>query len=152
MTAAATPGETIRRPATLEHLPAFVAFVRDACDRHGVDASSGVALRLAIEEICTNLMRHAYRGREPGPIEVAVAGGPGRVVVTVTDFAPPFSPDQAPAPDLDASWEERRIGGLGWHLVKSVVDEVRYEADASAGNRLTLVKKTEITPRAGGEG
>ena len=144
MTAAAAPegAEAIRRPATLENLPALVEFVRDACARSGADASSCFALRLAVEEVCMNLMRHAYRGGEPGPIEVAVSGAPGRVVVTVTDFAPPFSPDEAPAPDVDASWEERRIGGLGWHLVRSVVDEVRYEADAAAGNRLTLVKRT----------
>jgi len=143
-------GSAIRRPATLDHLPALVEFVQEACERTGADASSCFALRLAVEEVCTNLMRHAYRGREAGPIEVGVSGAPGRIVVTVTDFAPPFSPDDAPVPDLDAPWEERRIGGLGWHLVKSVVDEVRYEARANAGNRLTLVKKTEAVPRGGG--
>ena len=143
-------GAAIRRPGTLDHLPALVEFVREACERTGADASSCFALRLAVEEVCTNLMRHGYGGRaESGPIEVSVSGVPGRLVVTITDFAPPFSPDAAPTPDIDASWEERRIGGLGWHLVKSVVDEVRYEANAAAGNRLTLVKKT---PRAGGEG
>ena len=151
----AVPGgnaASIRRPATLDHLPALVEFVRGACAAAGADASSCFALRLAVEEVCTNLMRHAYRGGAPGPIEVSVSGGDGRIVVTITDFAPPFSPDEAPRPDLDASWEERRIGGLGWHLVKSVVDEVRYEARAEAGNRLTLVKKTEAAPAGGAEG
>ncbi|HKB71356.1 MAG TPA: ATP-binding protein [Thermoanaerobaculia bacterium] len=138
----------IRRPGSLEHLPELVDFVRRACERSGADASSCFAVRLAVEEVCTNLMRHAYAGREPGPIEVSVEGSPGRVVVTITDFAPPFRPDEAPSPDFDAPWEDRRIGGLGWHLVKSVVDEIRYEARADAGNRLTLVKRTQ--PAAGG--
>lgn len=143
----------IRRPGSLEHLPALVDFVREACERSGADASSCFSLRLAVEEVCENLMRHGYRGREPGPIEVSVHGAPGRVVVTITDFAPPFHPDDAPSPDLDVDWEDRRIGGLGWHLVKSVVDEVRYEARADAGNRLTLVKRTEpAAERRGGEG
>jgi anti-sigma regulatory factor (Ser/Thr protein kinase) len=140
----------IRRPGTLEHLPAFVDFVRDACERFGADASSCFAMRLAVEEVCVNLMRHAYGGREPGPIEVSVDGGADRMIVTITDFAAPFPPEQAPAPDLDGSWEERRIGGLGWHLVRSVVDEVRYEARAEEGNRLTLVKRTEPRADAGG--
>ena len=140
----------IRRPGTLDHLPALVDFVRDACERSGADASSCFAMRLAVEEVCVNLMRHAYGGGEPGPIEVSVDGAPGRVVVTITDFAPPFSPEEAPVPDIDASWEERRIGGLGWHLVKSVVDEVRYEASPLEGNRLTLVKRTETRPDVGG--
>jgi anti-sigma regulatory factor (Ser/Thr protein kinase) len=147
----AARGTAIRRPGTLDQLPAFVDFVRGACEGAGADASSCFALRLAVEEVCINLMRHAYPGGKPGPIEVAVSGGAGRLVVTITDFAPPFSPDDAPTPDLGAPWEERRIGGLGWHLVKSVVDEVRYEALAGAGNRLTLVKKTEAAP-GGAEG
>ncbi|HWC66359.1 MAG TPA: ATP-binding protein [Thermoanaerobaculia bacterium] len=140
----------IRRPGTLDHLPALVDFVRDACERSGADASSCFAMRLAVEEVCVNLMRHAYGAGEPGPIEVIVDGSPGRLLVTITDFAPPFSPEEAPAPDLDGSWEERRIGGLGWHLVKSVVDEVRYEARPREGNRLTLVKRTEPRPDVGG--
>ena len=154
MTADAGGGSAavIRRPGTLDHLPELVDFVRDACERSGADASSCFSLRLAVEEVCTNLMRHAYPGGEPGPIEVSVSGDGSRLVVTITDFAPPFSPDDAPSPDLDASWEERRIGGLGWHLVKSIVDEVRYEARPDAGNRLTLVKRTEAAPRDGTEG
>jgi serine/threonine-protein kinase RsbW len=134
------------RPGTLENLPAFVDFVREACERAGADASACFALRLAVEEVCTNLIRHGYAGRDPGPIEVMFHAEPRQLVVTITDFAPPFSPGSAPSPDLDSGWRERPLGGLGWHLVKTVVDHVRYEAGAVAGNRLTLVKNTEPKP------
>ena len=138
------PNETaaLRRPGRPEHLPELLDFVRDACARAGAEAPVGFALRLAVEEVCTNLMRHGYAGRDAGPIELSVGADPERIVVTIVDHSPPFSPDDAPAPDLVSGAEERRIGGLGWHLVKSVVDEIRYEpGGVETGNRLTLVKR-----------
>jgi anti-sigma regulatory factor (Ser/Thr protein kinase) len=60
----------------------------------------------------------------------------------VVDRGRPFSPDDAAPPDLDAAWDERPVGGLGWHLVRSVVDEVRYRREGSE-NRLTLIKRLD---------
>ena len=42
---------------------------------------------------------------------------------------------------LDDDWQEREIGGLGWHLIKELTDEVTYHSDPQKGNRLMLVKK-----------
>lgn len=134
------PGETISLPGRLDQLPGLVDFVRKACDRAGADAATAFAVRLAVEEVCMNLIRHGYADAEPGDIEVRVDPDPQRIVVTIVDFSPPFSPDEAPAPDLESDAARRQPGGLGWHLVKSVVDELRYEAGGGAGNRLTLVK------------
>jgi len=134
------PGEAISLPGRLDQLPALVDFVRKACDRAGADAPTTFALRLAVEEVCMNLIRYGYAGAEPGEIEVRVDPDPRQIVVTVVDFSPPFSPDDAPVPDLESDAAHRKPGGLGWHLVKSVVDEMRYEARGAAGNRLTLVK------------
>ena len=45
------------------------------------------------------------------------------------------------APDLTSDVEHRKAGGLGWHLVKKMVDEIRYVPDTPSGNVLTLVKR-----------
>jgi serine/threonine-protein kinase RsbW len=137
---------TISRPGRLEELPALVDHVRHACARAGADASTMFAMRLAVEEVCVNLIRYGYAGREPGPIEIGVRAEPRRIIVTIVDFSPSFSPEDAPDPDFVSEVAERRAGGLGWHLVKSVMDEVRYEARGAAGNRLTLIKHFEPTP------
>jgi hypothetical protein len=52
----------------------------------------------------------------------------------------PFDPEDAQPADVEAGWEERRIGGLGWHLVKRAVDDLSYATDADGSNRLVLVK------------
>jgi serine/threonine-protein kinase RsbW len=76
----------------------------------------------------------------PGPVAVGVARDASRVVVTIEDRGPPFDPADAPSPALDAPAEDRPLGGLGWHLIRQVMDEVHHAHDVRTGNRLTLVK------------
>ena len=133
----------ISRPGRIEELPVLVEHVREACARAGADHATAFEVRLAVEEVCMNLIRHGYAGGEPGPIEIGVGAEPGRLVVTIVDFSPPFAPEDAPAPDLSSDAEHRTPGGLGWHLVKRVVDEIRYAPGGTKGNRLTLVKYFE---------
>jgi CheY-like chemotaxis protein len=133
---------TIERPARLEEIPAFLAFLRARLAEAGAGEAVWQALRLAVDEACSNVIAHGYRGAV-GTIRLAVAVGDGRAIVTVTDAAPPFDPALVPPPDLDAPWPERRVGGLGWHLLRSVVDEVRYQPAGEGGNVLTLVKRLQ---------
>lgn len=131
---------TIERPARLEEVPVLLDFLRARLAEAGAGDAAWQALRLAVDEACSNVIAHGYRGAV-GTIRLAVAVGDGRAVVTVTDAAPPFDPALVPPPDLDAPWAERRAGGLGWHLLRSVVDEVRYQPAGERGNVLTLVKR-----------
>jgi anti-sigma regulatory factor (Ser/Thr protein kinase) len=126
--------------AHLADLAAVRAFVAAAAADAGADAPLRDALVLATDEVCANVLVHAYEGRAAGPLEVTVAGDGGQVRVTIADAGPPFDPGTAQAPDLAAEWQERAVGGLGLHLVRHLVDDVRYER-AAAGNRVTLVKR-----------
>ena len=130
----------IERPARLEDVPVLLDFLRARLAEAGAGDAVWQALRLAVDEACSNVIAHGYRGAA-GTIRLAVAVADGRAVVTVTDEAPPFDPALVPPPDLDAPWAERRAGGLGWHLIRSVVDEVRHRPAGARGNVLTLVKR-----------
>lgn len=125
----------------MENVAVFRSFVEDACREAGADESVCFDLKLAVDEACSNLVVHGYRGREPGPIGVSFDRNAEEIVITITDRAPPFDPKDAPLPKLDVPAFERRPGGLGWHLIRQVVDRIVYEADAEKGNRLTLVKR-----------
>ena len=61
-----------------------------------------------------------------------------------------LAPEEAPVPDVEAPWQDRPIGGLGWHLIRNLVDEIRYQTDG-AENRLTLVKRLAETSGPGNE-
>ena len=127
--------------AKLENLPRLRALVEEECRAAGGDARSCGDLKLAVDEACTNVIEHGYAGRG-GTIRISAAGSLGTMTVVVEDHGLPFDPGSVAPPDLSADWENRRIGGLGWHLIRSCVDEIRYEPGVNGGgNRLTLVKK-----------
>jgi len=136
----AAAATAIERPARLEELPALLAFLRARLEEAGAGDAVWQALRLAVDEACSNIIVHGYRGAT-GVIRLAVTVRDGQAVATVTDEAPPFDPALVPPPDLDSPWAERREGGLGWHLIRSVVDEVRHRTAGERGNVLTLVKR-----------
>jgi serine/threonine-protein kinase RsbW len=46
-----------------------------------------------------------------------------------------------PAPDLTADLSDRKIGGLGIYLMRTLMDEVRYESNSNKNNTLTMVKR-----------
>ena len=131
--------------ARREHLAELLAFVDQACARAGLDRDTAFDVRLATEEVVTNVIEHGYRGMPTGPITVRFHHEPSQVVVTVDDLARPFDPSLVPQVDTTAPLEQRRSGGLGWHLVKQVMDEVRHEPRTPHGNRLTLVKRIRTT-------
>ncbi|NTV74168.1 MAG: ATP-binding protein [Holophaga sp.] len=124
----------------------ILAFIGFACDRAGLAAAVGHDLRLAVEEVCTNIIRHGYAPGAPGPIRIAFREGRGTYEVVVEDRAPAFDPATAPAPDLTSGWGERRPGGHGWSLVRAMVDQVLYQPVPPRGNRVTLVKSKPGRP------
>jgi serine/threonine-protein kinase RsbW len=100
-------------------------------------------VKLAVEEVCMNLVDHGY-GPAGGPIDVRLLAGEEAIVVTIRDQATPFPPENAPTPDLTSGWEERPVGGLGWHLIRKLMDSIEYESSPADGNRLTLVKRRAV--------
>ncbi|MEO7456609.1 MAG: ATP-binding protein [Gemmatimonadaceae bacterium] len=126
--------------ARQDQLPAMLQFVTAACGELGLPEDVAFDVRLAVEEACTNIVMHGYRGGAPGPVSIEMMRDEDRVVVTIRDSGVAFHPEAVAPPRLRASVEERALGGLGWHLIKSTMDHVQHEHDPETGNTLTLVK------------
>jgi serine/threonine-protein kinase RsbW len=131
----------IERAAIPESLEAIRDFVESSCREAQVGKAAAHGLVVAVDEACSNIVEHGYAGSKPGPIGVSFEADGERIVVAITDKGRAFDPKDAPAPDLHSDWKDRRVGGLGWHLIRQFVDEIRYDPDAENGNRLTLVKR-----------
>lgn len=130
----------ISRPAQMAYLPDLMALVEEACDAAGASDEVRYAVRLAVEEISVNVIHYGYAGRAVGPIELVLAWDEARITVEIADNAACFAPEDAPPPDLESGWEERSIGGLGWHLVRRLIDSVAHRYEPGHGNHYTLVK------------
>lgn len=125
------------RANRLQDLARLAAFLDHACA--GIDADARGEVRLAIEEVFTNIYAHGYRGQH-GPVDIRVGHSPGRITVAITDQAPAFDPASAPTPDIESDFGDRSVGGLGWHMVHRVMDEVGWAPGIERGNVYLLVK------------
>jgi sigma-B regulation protein RsbU (phosphoserine phosphatase) len=106
-------------------------------------------INLALEEAVSNVMLYAYPGRNDGKVFVEylenVTPDGKQLIFTISDSGIPFDPTRKEEADISLSAEERNIGGLGIHLVRQLMDEIRYER-VEDKNILTLVKNIPIDP------
>ena len=96
-------------------------------------------IRLILEELVLNAVSY---GAEDHSTEVRLhlTSDDSEVRIVLSDNGKPFNPlVESPAPDLDASVEERKVGGLGVHFVQSISDSATYEW-VEGHNQMTVVK------------
>ena len=105
--------------------------VNEAADevlgRLGVGERTAYATHLALEELLSNVIRHGYPQGGRHEIELVMRVSAQSVELRIEDDGRPFDPLRAPAPELDLPLAERPVGGLGIHLVRGMVSEMRYE-------------------------
>ncbi|MEO8777404.1 MAG: ATP-binding protein [Rhodanobacter sp.] len=123
----------------MSDLPALMSMLERTCRQVGADEDALFSLRLAVEEVFTNILDYGYPGGT-GPVAVHIDAQAEQVRVSFADAAPCFDPATVPTPRLDVPLEERQVGGWGWHFVRQAVDRVEWQPREAGGNLLTLVK------------
>lgn len=131
----------LRVAATIENVRHVSDFVRDAAKRERVSADVLFDIDVAVEEACTNIVRHAYGPDQAGDIVVQVEARDGDLCITLTDWGRPFEVDAADLA-VDVPVEVRAEGGMGVLLMYELMDDVtRSPATATGGpNVLTMIK------------
>lgn len=135
----ATP-PTIRIRAGVEALAGVRAFVREQLATVGADRETVDDLVQAVDELVCNVVEHGYGGR-PGEIEIAFRRTSGEVAFRIRDDAPAFDPTAVPEPPLHLPLGERRLGGMGIHLARSLTDGFDHRILPSGGNQVTVRKR-----------
>jgi len=96
-------------------------------------------ISLTVEELVSNVINYGYE--EPGNRIVLTFGLDDDVVsVVIEDEGKAFNPLDMPSPDIHAQAEERKIGGLGIHLAKTLMDSFAYERKGDR-NRVTITRR-----------
>ncbi len=125
-------------PARLEFLYESMDFVSSCARALGFNADRISELELVMEEVLVNIVKYAYRGKEPGEVTISCSEDGGNLVMDVVDSGVPFDLLAASDPDITAGVDERPVGGLGIYLIKKLMDKVKYRREEGR-NRLTLV-------------
>ena len=108
---------------------------------HGLSPEVVFKLNLALDEVVTNIIAHAYDDADEHQIAIRVALDGEGVAVRVEDDGRAFNPLDAPRPDLGLDLAKRPIGGLGVHIVRSVMDALEYRRENDR-NILIMRKRT----------
>jgi PAS domain S-box-containing protein len=130
-------------PSDLNELSRAREFVRAVCGQlpgSTMDEESVGGLELAVTEACSNIIRHAYRGRADQRIHLEAETFPARVSIRLHHLGAAFDPSKVRPPTLDGS----RTSGFGMYLISRSVDEVRYYRDERGHNCIALVKAFKL--------
>ncbi len=123
--------------AEVQRLKTFFA---EYAQEHDFSQELILDMNLVFEEVVSNIIFYGYNERTKQPrIEIDIQHEPETLTIVISDDATPFNILEAPEPDLDIPFEEREIGGMGIHLVKTLMDELEY-ARIDGRNVLTMRK------------
>lgn len=123
----------------LNRLPQLV---KDYVVENQLDNKWIFRLTLVLEEMVTNIISYGYPRGNQSTIEITFTLKDNSLVIMLKDYGQPFNPLTAPEPDTKGSMEERKVGGLGIHLVKNMMDQLSYHRE---GESNVLVMKKELS-------
>jgi anti-sigma regulatory factor (Ser/Thr protein kinase) len=117
---------------------AFAAWAATA----GVPGAQVYHVNVVLEELVTNTIVHGLGEGRPGRISIRVRRVGDELEAILRDDAPPFNPFEVPPPSLVADLDERAIGGLGVHFVRTLMDAHAYAREHDE-NVITLRKRLQ---------
>jgi serine/threonine-protein kinase RsbW len=115
-------------------------FIHEAARRFGFDEESASKIMLAVDEACTNVIKHSYKNAPAKGIDIDIVTNEKRFEVVITHEGQPFDPDSVKTPDMKKYLSQFRRGGLGIHLMRSLMDEVEYRTSRDRRSEVHLVK------------
>jgi sigma-B regulation protein RsbU (phosphoserine phosphatase) len=116
-------------------------FFFSVCREYNIDDDTAKTLNLALEEWVANVISYAYPKGMRGHVEVTADVSDDVLTLVIKDHGVPFDPTRHAEVDIDANLDERTIGGLGIHLIRTIMDTVNYQRTPDGYNRLVLTKK-----------
>jgi serine/threonine-protein kinase RsbW len=125
-------------PAVLDGLPRLVEATGMFCKAAGIGVGPQGRIELVLEEVFVNICNYAYRDGKGNASFTFGVDDSGQVRIEVRDSGTPFDLRAAESPDTTLDVQDRPIGGLGIHLVRTLVKALNYRQEGGR-NCLELV-------------
>ena len=129
-------------PAQIKYLAQIRSFIDYIGRVYHYSSKDINATKLAVEEACTNIMRHGYRDIPDGEITIKILIRRLSMTVILIDQGQSFDPRTVNKPDLFKYVEMGKMGGLGIMMIRKLMDELRYKV-TDQGNEFHLIKYRE---------
>ena len=126
--------------STTEHLLEVRDFVAEAARRFGFSEEETSKIALAVDEACTNIIKHAYQFKPDQTITVSIFRERTKFEISIVDHGKKFDPESIKPLDLKDHLSHYRRGGLGGYLMKTLMDKVEYKTLSGKKNEVRLTK------------
>ena len=124
-----------------ENLSLIRDFISSKASAAGLIKEDIENIMLAVDEACTNIIKHAYSSYPDGEIVIKLEFNSEKILISIIDKGSTFNPDAVPDPDLQKYYKNGRVGGLGMYLMKTLMDDVKYISVPGEYNKVLLSKK-----------
>ena len=136
---------TLHVPSSTENLALIREFVAIIGMQAGLTEEEVAKIELAVDEGCANVIEHAYGHDLTKEVVVRAFFDDDELWIKVEDTGRGFDPAKVQNEDLRELVEQRKSGGLGMRLIKTLMDEVSYEIVPGQKNELNMMKRLRKT-------
>lgn len=123
-----------------ENLSKIREFIQNYASSVGFNQETIDNMMLAVDEACTNIIKHAYKSYPDGEIVIKINYKEKKLIINIIDFGKAFHPESIPEPNIQEYYRQHRVGGLGMYLMKTLMDEVKYISIPGKYNQVFLTK------------
>jgi len=142
---------TLHVPSSTEWLALIREFAASVGTQAGLSEADVSKLELAVDEACANVIEHAYGHDRTKEVVVRARFDDEALRIDVIDTGRGFDPSQVQPAELERLVAERKSGGLGMRLIKTLMDEVNYEIVPGQKNELHMMKRIQKKSEDSGE-
>ncbi len=99
---------------------------------------------LAIDEACTNKIKHAYKYNPDGDILISLELKDEIFKAEISDWGEKFEPEKIQIPNIQENYKSQKKGGFGIYLMNQLMDVVEYKFLDEGENKIILMKKIQF--------
>lgn len=126
-------------PSQTERLNDVREFVSGLARTHGFGEDDINKITIAVDEACTNIIKHGYNFSPDNSIDVEILRTGSEFEIIISDRGKQFDPSAIQTPDMKDYFQHYRRGGLGVYLMKRIMDKVEFNLHSDR-NVLRMIK------------
>ena len=130
----------LRISSSTENLEIIREFINNIASKAGFSEENVDQIELAVDEACTNVIKHAYKYSDKRMLDISVMLDNEKMEIIIMDKGAGFNPEKLPVPNLEKYMRVAKAGGLGIHLMRTLMDEVNFSMNPGKRNQVSLVK------------
>lgn len=130
----------LQLPSHTDYLDVIREFISKLANEAGFDEENVHKIALALDEACTNVIRHAYDGGDEEYVEVEAKVDRRGMTITVSDSGRGFDPDAIETPNIEKLLAQHKFGGFGLYIIKTVMDDVNFHIEPGVRNQVQMTK------------